>query len=152
MAPLQAHWSISKNHPTDDGLIFRPNGSHSLHAMCDADFAGTLNKDYANQHSIALSRTGFIIPYSGYPIVWHSKLQTEIALSTCEAEYTILSQCACALITLRPIIDNISTVFKPKKINTPLCRGPSPSHCLTLLGKFVILEDNAACIAQPQRR
>ena len=82
-----------KTTPTD-GLIFRPNGSHSLHAMCDADFAGTWNKEYANQRSTALSRTGFIITYSGCPIVWHSKLQTEIALSTCEAEYIALSQCA----------------------------------------------------------
>jgi len=39
-----------KTTPTD-GLIFRPNGY----------FAGIWNKEYANQRSTALRRTGFII-------------------------------------------------------------------------------------------
>ena len=83
------------------GLIFRPDGSHSLHAMCDADFAGTWNKEYANHRSTALSRTGFALYYSGCPVVWQSKLQTESALSTCESKYIALSQCARVLIPLR---------------------------------------------------
>ena len=68
-----------------------------------------------------------LLLHSGCPIVWHSKLHTDIALSTCEAEYIALSQCARALIPLRRLIDNISNVFKPKKINTPPCRDPY--HC-----------------------
>ena len=39
-----------------------------------------------------LSRTGFVIRYAGCPIIWSSKLQTEIALSTAEAEYIAMSQ------------------------------------------------------------
>ena len=38
-----------------------------------------------------LSRTGFVISYAGCPIYWGSRLQTEIALSTTEAEYIALS-------------------------------------------------------------
>ena len=39
-----------------------------------------------------MSRTGFVIMYANCPIYWVSKLQTEIALSTAEAEYIALSQ------------------------------------------------------------
>jgi hypothetical protein len=34
-----------------------------------------------------------VITYAGCPIIWASKLQTQIALSTTEAEYLALSQC-----------------------------------------------------------
>ena len=39
-----------------------------------------------------LSRIGFVIRYDGCPVIWSSKLQTEIALSTAEAEYIAMSQ------------------------------------------------------------
>ena len=39
-----------------------------------------------------LSRTGFVIRYAVCPVIWSSKLQTEIALSTAEAEYIAMSQ------------------------------------------------------------
>jgi hypothetical protein len=35
---------------------------------------------------------GYIITYAGCPMHWSSKMQTEIALSTTEAEYIALSQ------------------------------------------------------------
>jgi len=37
------------------------------------------------------SRTGFVIMISGCPVIWTSKLQTETALSTMQAEYVALS-------------------------------------------------------------
>ena len=99
-------------------MILRPDGTHSLHAMCDADFAGTWSAKYANHRSTALSRTGFIIFYSGCPLIWHSKLQKEIALSTCEAEYIALSQCARAIIPLRRLIDDLSSKFKDPRLGS----------------------------------
>ena len=39
----------------------------------------------------AQSRHGYIIMFAGCPIVWKSQLQTEIALSSMESEYTGLS-------------------------------------------------------------
>ena len=41
--------------------------------------------------STAKSRSGFIIYFAKVPILWTSKLQTQIALSTTEAEYMALS-------------------------------------------------------------
>jgi len=35
---------------------------------------------------------GYLKNYAGYPMHWTSKMQTEIALSTTEAEYIALSQ------------------------------------------------------------
>ena len=40
----------------------------------------------------ARSRTGYVICYGGFPLIWNSKLQTEIALSSTEAEYIALSE------------------------------------------------------------
>ncbi len=40
----------------------------------------------------ARSRMGYTICYAGCPMMWASKMQTEIALSSTEAEYIALSQ------------------------------------------------------------
>jgi len=38
------------------------------------------------------ARTGYIITYTGCPIIWASNLQSELALSTTDAEFISLSQ------------------------------------------------------------
>jgi hypothetical protein len=48
----------------------------------------------------------------GCPIQWNSKLQTEIALSTTEAEYIALSQAMPELIPLRRLLLQIVTAMK----------------------------------------
>ena len=47
--------------------------------------------DQAFDPRACLSRTGYVIFYANCPIIWQSKLQTTIALSTTEAEYVALS-------------------------------------------------------------
>jgi hypothetical protein len=42
--------------------------------------------------STAKSRSGWIIFYAGCPVSWASKLQSQVALSTTEAEYIAMSQ------------------------------------------------------------
>ncbi len=75
----------------DKGLKFKPDMLWGLEFFIDADFAeGWATDDQMSPESV-LSRTGFIIMYTGCPIDWKSKLQTEIALSTTEAEYIALS-------------------------------------------------------------
>lgn len=60
---------------------------------------------------------GFVITLANCPIIWASKMQTEIALSTMEAEYIALSM-ACR--DLFPVIDKLDEItsilnlpFKP---------------------------------------
>jgi hypothetical protein len=77
----------------DTPLIMKPNKNISLDAHCDSDFAGVWHQEFAPLRDSCLSRTGFIIVLAGVPIHWSSKLQTEIALSSTEAEYIALSQC-----------------------------------------------------------
>ena len=82
------------------GLILRPDGSHQLHAYCDADVAGNWSPDYSHMQTSQLSCAGWIITFSGCPIHWYSKLESENVLSTCKAEYTALSMCCQQLIPL----------------------------------------------------
>ena len=77
----------------DDGLNFKPTRSKCIEVYADADFCGNWMKETAEDDvSTAKSRSGYVIAYAGCPIIWASKLQTQVALSTTEAEYIALSQ------------------------------------------------------------
>ena len=71
------------NNP-DKGIIYKVDKSKGLEVYVDADFAENWTNANANNADSVLSRTGFVICYANCPIVWCSKLQTEIALSTAE--------------------------------------------------------------------
>ena len=74
-----------------EGFILRPDTSKGLEVYVDADFSGNWNKEDNLDRDSARSRHGYIIKYMNCPIVWKSQLQHEIALSSCESEYTGLS-------------------------------------------------------------
>jgi len=90
------------------GLILRPQPDHSLNAYADADFAGRWHQAFSHLRDHSLSRTGYVLVYCGCPISWTSKLQTEIALSTTEAEYQALSSCMRDLLPLRTLIQELA--------------------------------------------
>jgi hypothetical protein len=79
-----------------------------------------------------MSKTGFVIKYADCPIYWKSKLQTEIALSTTEAEYVALSTTLREVIPLLTIMEEINEVF-------PLMMNPPFIYCK-------VWEDNQSCI------
>ena len=81
---------------------------HFKSAYCDADFAGLWHKDHSHKRESALSRTGSIICHAGCPVLWSSKLQTEVSHSTCEAECIALSSCAQAILPMRTILGELS--------------------------------------------
>jgi hypothetical protein len=104
-----------------------------------------------------LSRTCFIIVLARVPIHWSSKLQTEIALSSTEAEYTALSQCCRALLlihrTMKDIlscglfpnslkVNNLST----NNITTRKFEHHYHSNNGSKLEQSIIWEDNQVCI------
>lgn len=94
----------------DKGLIFKPDLTSGLDVYVDADFSGLWNKEGAqNDRDTARSRHGFIIKYLGCPIIWKSQLQTEIALSSTESEYTGLSY---ALREAIPILEILKEMNK----------------------------------------
>eukprot|EP00956_Cyclotella_meneghiniana_P030894 scaffold79379_cov36-Cyclotella_meneghiniana.AAC.1 len=68
----------------DRGIIYEPDPKKGLECYVDADFAG------------------------GCPVYWVSKLQTEIALSTAEAEYIALSTALREVIPLMTLMKEIN--------------------------------------------
>jgi hypothetical protein len=105
-APKQSHATALKTivrylaGTADKGMILKPRGDLKLDLYCDADFAGLYKREPDRSVDSARSRTGYIIKFCGCPLVCKSQLQTEISLSTLEAEYSSLSQ---ALRTLLPL-------------------------------------------------
>jgi hypothetical protein len=91
----------------DKGLVCKPDDS-SLECFCDADFAGNYHISEA-EHEVdtARSRTGYVIKYAGCPLMWASRLQTEIALSTTESEYISLSTALRDVIPIMNLIDEL---------------------------------------------
>jgi hypothetical protein len=88
----------------DKGLLLDPSGALSLDCYPDADFAGLWNHEHPDDPHCVRSRTGYVILLAGCPVLWTSKMQTEIALSTMEAEYIALST-ACR--DLFPLMDKL---------------------------------------------
>ena len=86
----------------NEGLILDPQSNKSIECYADADFSGNYIKHTAaDDPSTAKSRTGYIITFAGVPIIWKSKLQTQVALSSCEAEYIALSD---SLLEVKPMM------------------------------------------------
>ena len=77
----------------DLGICFKPDPEKGFECFCDADFSGNWNKQFASvDPSTSKSRSGWVVFYAGCPVCWASKLQSQVALSTTEAEYIAMSQ------------------------------------------------------------
>ena len=101
---------------SDPGMVMNPSiNVCKIDAYPDADFAGMYGHEEHTDPACAKSRTGFIITFAECPVLWQSKLQTETALSTMEAEIIALSACCRELF---PIIDMVSSVTK--SVNLPI--------------------------------
>lgn len=86
----------------DKGLIFKPDENESFDVYCDADFSGNWDRKEADTDpDTARSRSGYVISYAGCPIIWASKLQSLIALSSTESEYI---SCSTALRDTIPLM------------------------------------------------
>ncbi len=73
----------------------------------DADFAGLWKVESESDPVCVKSRTGYILLLGGCPLTWASRLQTEIALSTVEAEYIALSTAMRDLLPGRALLKEI---------------------------------------------
>lgn len=114
------------------GVICKPDRSKGLECYADADFAGGWDRGDSENPENVMSRTGYIIMYAGCPVVWCSKLQTEIALSTMEAEYIALSQAMREVIPLISLMGELQTLV--------------PFYNPTPQVRCKIFEDNRSCI------
>ena len=64
------------------------------------------------------SRTGYVIQLGGCPLVWVSKLQREISLSTLEAKYIALSTTMRDLLPMRELLKEVMCKMKLKHNQT----------------------------------
>ena len=78
----------------------------------DADFAVLYGIECKQEPVCVTSRTGYVLFLGGCPISWTSKLQTEIALFTLEAEYITLSQAMKELQPQRELLQEIGDKMK----------------------------------------
>jgi hypothetical protein len=85
-------------------MVIKPTRELNVDAFPDADFAGMYGHEKPTDPACAKSGSGFVILFAGVPILWQSRLQTETALSTMEAEVNALAACMRGLI---PIIDMV---------------------------------------------
>jgi hypothetical protein len=94
----------------DKGLILKPMPSGNIKIDCyvDADFAGLWNSEDNQDPHCVRSRTGYVICIGGSPIIWSSKLQSEIAMSTMEAEYIALSTACRELLPLQNLFKELA--------------------------------------------
>ncbi len=78
-------------------------------------------------------RTDFVIYYAGSPVYWQSKLQTEITLSTAEAEYIAMSVALREMIPLATTMPETNVFFSlylpSPKIDHQSSQGQSILHC-----------------------
>ena len=86
-----------------------------------------------NDPSTAKSRTGYVISYAGCPVIWASKLQTEVVLSTTESEYVGLSESLRIAIVMMNLLKEMQEkgVEVPETTPTVYCK---------------LFEDNAGAI------
>jgi Reverse transcriptase (RNA-dependent DNA polymerase)/GAG-pre-integrase domain len=117
----------------DKGMILNPK-QHSFDCYVDADFVGNWNRVTADvDPGTAKSRTAFIISYARCPVSWASKLQTEVALSSTEAEYNALSE------SLRHVRFLMQIVDEAKEVGWETFVGKSTVHCK-------VFEDNSGAL------
>jgi hypothetical protein len=117
----------------DKGLIINPK-DESFDCWVDASHASEWNsKEAENDPSTARSRMGYTICYAGCPMFWASKMQTEIALSSTEAEYIALSQSMREVLPLMWLLEEVQS--RGIKVNARPCK----IHCK-------VFEDNEGAI------
>ena len=125
-------YSIYLKRTNSLGTKFSPSFTKSLEVYVDASFAGDWNKIWSEEPSSVMSRTGYLIKYADCPIIWCSKLQSEIALSTTESEYIALSQSLRDALPLVELLKELEVVI-PRSDEVPKI------HCS-------VFEDNIGCI------
>ena len=102
----------------EEGLIYEPSSEMTVDCYVDADFAGLYGVEDSQDPISVKSRTGYVILIANCPLLWVSKLQSEIALSTLESEFIALSSSFRSLIPTKRLIEetlkglNITSMVK----------------------------------------
>jgi hypothetical protein len=97
-------------------LTYRRGGTTGLDGFADSDWGNSVSRR---------STTGLMARFNETIVLWRSKMQKTVSLSTAEAEYYAASEMAIEVIYLRNLLENMGF---PQAPDTP------------------VYEDNTACI------
>jgi len=67
-----------------------------------------IDTDYGGCHDTKCSTSGYIFTMAGVPVTWSSKWQATVTLSTVEAEYVAMSQCAQQMMWMQAWLDEVA--------------------------------------------
>jgi hypothetical protein len=95
--------------------------------------------------------TGYVIFYQGASLMWASEMQTQVALSTMEAEYIALSQSMRHLIpTCKALKEIMPIVFETKPVITYHSHLKAFDNTIGtaqyVIPQSTVCEDNDACL------
>ena len=139
-APKKSHGQAVKRiiryliDTSDKGIIFKPDITQGLDCWVDADFSGLYGYEDEQDPVSVKSRTGFVLTLFGCPIIWSSKLQTDITLSSTAAEYVAFSMAMRELIPMRALLQEYATKLGLTHLSTSLVRS-------------TVFEDNQGCLS-----
>jgi len=74
-----------------------------------------------------VTQSGYFLKLAGGAILWTSRAQKTIALSSTEAEYMALSDCACQVVWMHTLLGELSYPLKP----VPICGDNQGSIFIT---------------------
>ena len=91
----------------DNGLVFNPSKKLVVDCYAGANFAGLWGHEDPHDPIFDRSRTGFVVTFANCPLLWVSKIHTDIDLSTLCSEYRALSHSVGALLPLKSLIKEV---------------------------------------------
>jgi hypothetical protein len=107
----------------DKGLVLKPDKSRGFEVYVDASFVGDWDPETADWDSeTAKSRMGYIFMFAGCPILWTSRVQGEVALSTTESEYIAISHATREVLPLIELLDELQDKGVIEKEVKPVMR------------------------------
>jgi hypothetical protein len=118
----------------DKGTRFVPDLEQGLDCYVDADFAGLYGYEDEQDPVSVKSRTGFALTLFGCPIIWSSKLQSEITLSSTAAEYVAFSMAMRELLPMQALLKELALKLKLNLVTKSLVRS-------------TVFEDNQGCLS-----
>lgn len=85
-----------------EGIIFQKEEVNGIKAFSDSDYAG--------DKSSRRSTSGMVIKFSNGPVIWKSKIQKCVAMSSMEAEYVAASETGKSILWIDRLLKEIGAI------------------------------------------